>query len=61
MSELNQHITNAAAFQQPPTQDVPIKDQSSNANFALQWAQRQAERPEPEPVRSLNTRMPIAN
>jgi hypothetical protein len=62
MNDLNQHIDNAARFQQPPAQDVPIKDQSGNMNFALQFAQRQAAQPAPsqEPVRSLGA-MPIPN
>lgn len=64
MSELNQHINNAAAFQAPPAQDAPIVDQSGNMNFALGLAQRHAAAvaaaPTPEPVLPLG-HMPIAN
>jgi hypothetical protein len=60
MSELNQHIGNAEKFQPVPSQDAPIVDQSGNANFALQWAQRQAPAPAPEPQRPLG-HMPIPN
>lgn len=64
MSDLNQHITNAGAFQPPPTQDAPIVDQSSNMNFALGLAQRHAAQaaaaPAPEPILPLG-HMPIAN
>ena len=61
MSELNQHIDHAAPFQQPPAQDVPIKDQSGNMNFALDMAKRMAT-PQPEaPAHPPLGHMPIAN
>lgn len=64
MSELNQHIDNAARFQSEPSQDAPIVDQSGNAAFALGLAQRQAAAaaaaPEPQPVNPLGA-MPIPN
>jgi hypothetical protein len=60
MSELNQHIDNAAKFQQPPASDAPIKDQSGNMNFALDMAQRMAVKPEAVAHPPLG-HMPIPN
>lgn len=64
MSDLNQHIDNAARYQAAPNPDMPINDQSGNASFAIGLAQRHAAAaaaaPAPEPVRSLGS-MPIPN
>jgi hypothetical protein len=64
MSDLNQHIDQAARFQPAPNPDMPINDQSGNASFALSLAQRQAAAaaaaPKQEPVLSLGA-MPIPN
>jgi hypothetical protein len=64
MSDLNQHIDNASRYQAVPTKDMPINDQSGNANFALGLAQRQAAAAAaatPEPVRAMPWAMPIPN
>jgi hypothetical protein len=61
MNELNQHITNAAPFQQPPADGVPVKDQSANMSFAMDMAQRMAVKPEPGPQAPPLGHMPIAN
>lgn len=60
MSELNQHIDNAARFQQPPTSEAPIVDQSGNMNFALDMAKRMVPTPEPTVTPPLGA-MPIPN
>jgi hypothetical protein len=60
MSELNQHIDNAARFQQPPASEAPIVDQSGNMNFALDMAKRMVPTPEPTVTPPLGA-MPIPN
>jgi hypothetical protein len=65
MSDLNQHIDNAARYQAAPNPDMPINDQSGNASLpsaspSATLPLNAAAAPAPEPVRSLGA-MPIPN
>lgn len=61
---LNQNIDLASKFQPEVNTGAPVVDQSANASFAINLAQRQAAdkaaQPAPEPIRSLGA-MPYPN
>lgn len=52
MDDLYAKIDTANRFTPPPANAIPIKDQSSQAAFGLDWASRQSTREtQPEPQR----------
>lgn len=61
MDDLYSRIDTANQFTPPPPTTVPVKDQSAQAAFGLEWAARQATRPVEPPPSTLIPITPIAS
>lgn len=61
MSELYDRIDTANKFTPPPATEIPVKDQSTQAAFGLEWAARQACRPETPPPAQMPPIIPVAS
>ncbi len=61
MDELYARIDTANRFTPQPANTVPIKDQSSQAAFGLDWAARQGTRETPPEPQRMPPIVPVAS